>query len=161
MFNKNKKTQSEEITDNAPGRLPADTHQAMRSLLRATKGLIMLAEREHQALAKNDLMEFAILQGEKNGMAEHYAGLAQDFRRRLEDFRSADKNLLAQLEREQAALGEKTKENNALINAIIVRSRQNTKSTLLSAQELAQRFPVAFAYDQDTLAANGEDDARA
>lgn len=134
---------------NDRGRLPEDPNQALRALIKMTQNLTHISERENYALTTNDMIGFAIMQDEKNVMAERYANMSQNFRKRLNDFRSSDKALLDKLETAQNKLAEQSQANNKFIDNIAGRARQTTESTLFNVQELAQRAPVTFAASND------------
>lgn len=123
--------------------LPQDVNAALRELVRLTTRLIEFADRETQALVKNDHLAFAYTQRDKEKFAAHYARASEEFRGRLEEFRGSDQRLLAQLDRLQGELREKTVSNNMAIDQIKSRAAANTQSTLFSAQEIGQR--VTFA----------------
>jgi len=132
---------------NDRGRLPEDTNQALRALIKMTQNLTHLSERENYALTMNDMIGFAIMQDEKNVLAERYANMSLNFRKRLEDFRDSDPALLNKLENIQNKLAEQSKANSAFIDNMATRSRTTTQSTLFNVQELAQRAPVFMAND--------------
>ncbi len=119
--------------------LPRDVNAALRELVRISKNLIEFADRETQALVTGDYMGFAFIGQDKESLAQRYMFASEEFRARLEDFRSADKPLLVQLNKLQAELKEKAESNNLLIGQMKDRALANTKSTLFTAQELGQR----------------------
>jgi hypothetical protein len=128
--------------------LPKDPKQAAEKLIKLSRSLVDLAERETQALVQNDIVTFAILQDEKEFLTGQYAAASEEFRSRLEEFRSLDRAVLARLEELQKRLAEKTHANNAIVMQMRQRAVKNTQSTLLSAQELGQRNPVNFENKQ-------------
>lgn len=122
--------------------LDRNVNLALRELVTISKKLVNLAESETQALVCGDLLRFACVQQDKESLAVRYARASEEFRGRLEEFRSADKALLNQLSKLQDQLQQKTSDNNVMIKNIKKRSQAKTESTLFSVQELAQRAPV-------------------
>lgn len=124
--------------------LPADTSLALKALIKTTEGLLDLSEREAQTLAKNDMMNFAIMQDEKTVLTERYLRLAEEFRTRLNEFRGADFGLLDRLEKLQISLGENTKHNNNVIDRMQKKSEKIAHNALLKVQELSQQHHAYF-----------------
>lgn len=124
--------------------LPSEKSQALNAMIRVTQGMVQITEREAQALAQNDLTTFAIIQDEKAFMAEHYQRASSEFRSNVHRYRGVDKTLLARLEALQVDLAERTHSNNAMVTTLYERSRANTQTTLLAAQEMAQKTHVRF-----------------
>jgi len=137
--------------DAASGILAREKTQAVQQLIKLTRNLVDLSERESQALAQNDMMAFAILQDEKALMAEHYAAASNEFRARLPEFRGMNPALLDRLEGFQNRLGDAARQNNESVKRIYEQSKENTQNTLLSAQELGQSKPMHFANDQNDM----------
>lgn len=131
----------------AAGILAREKTQAIQQLIKLTHNLTDLAERETQALAQNDMISFAILQDEKALISEHYAAASQEFRNRLPEFRGMNPALLDRLESLQNRLGDAARQNNETVKRLYERSKENTQSTLISAQELGQVKPLRFAND--------------
>lgn len=119
--------------------LQSEPDNALKDLIKITQSLIDLADREAHVLAKNDIMEFAIMQDEKAVMTQRYIQMSRAFRERLEEFRGKDPGLLDQLENLQKDLSDITRANNNVIGQIQNRAKQNTSTTLFSAQELGQK----------------------
>lgn len=135
--------------------LPADKTQALNLLIRITQNMIHLAEKESQTLVQNDLLSFAIMQDEKALMAEHYVRVSEEFRTKINSYRGADKALLNRLEAAQKQLHEITSNNNIVVNGIYNRSRANTQSALLAAQEFGQAR-VRFEKTNDNTEETGQ-----
>ena len=131
----------------AAGVLAREKNQAVQQLIKLTRNLTDLAERESQALAQNDMVSFAILQDEKALIAEHYAAASSEFRARLPEFRGMNPDLLDRLESLQVRLGEAARQNNDTVKRMYSQSKENTQNTLISAQELGQSKPMRFAND--------------
>ncbi len=129
--------------------LPENPTQAARELIKLSQTLVELADRETQALVQGDLLTFNILQDEKELLATRYARSSEEFRERLEEFRTLDRNLLDQMENIQKQLGEKNHSNNTIVARMYQRSEQKTQATLFTAQELAQQKPVRLAASQE------------
>lgn len=115
--------------------LPAQPETALQHLCRLSQSLLDLAERESQALIHKDMLAFAVLQDEKEALSHKYLGASQEFRSRLEEFRRVPRTALQRLEDLQAKLGERTDDNNALINQIRVQAERRAQDGLLLAQE--------------------------
>jgi len=124
--------------------LPADAHIALKAMIKITENLVEFSNREAQALAKSDMMDFAIMQDEKTVLTERYVRLSQEFRARLEEFRGADPGLLDRLEKLQIELGENTKHNNGIIDRMQKKSEKKAQNALLEAQELGQNHKIEF-----------------
>lgn len=139
----NQSENNQVIADEAmAGVLASEKTQAVQQLIKLTRNLADLAERESQALAQNDMVSFAILQDEKALIAEHYAAAAQEFRSRLSEFRGMNPALLDRLEALQHRLGEAAKSNNEAVKRMHDQAQENAQSTLVSAQELGQKGQV-------------------
>ncbi|MCB1682506.1 MAG: hypothetical protein H6858_01265 [Rhodospirillales bacterium] len=119
--------------------LSKDSGVALREMIRITKALCDMADQEMQALVTNNMLPFAFLQMEKEKLVERYQLVADEFRKRLEDFRSSDPALIGQLEKLQNDLKEKSVANNAMVDQIRRRSLSSTMESLFVAQELGQR----------------------
>lgn len=131
--------------------LNADTNSSLQTLIRISQKLIDFADQEARALAINDYLGFAFTQQDKEKLARQYAQASEEFRSRVEEFRTCDSNLLSRLDRLQNQLKEKTQSNNDTIARIRDRALANTKSTLFSAQELGQRLRI-----HNNIEENGE-----
>ncbi|MBK6897082.1 MAG: hypothetical protein IPH06_10875 [Alphaproteobacteria bacterium] len=139
------------------GFLSKEPAVALREMIRITKGLCDMADQETQALVTNNMLPFAFLQMEKEKLVERYQVVAEEFRRRLEDFRKADPALIKQLEKLQHDLREKSVSNNAMVEQIRKRSLATTMESLFVAQELGQRveWPQAANGHVSTNGAGG------
>lgn len=89
--------------------LPSDPHIALKAMIKTTEALIEFSDREAQALAKTDMLNFAIMQDEKTVITERYVQLAQEFQARLEEFRNVDPGLLGRLRKTANRAGRKCK----------------------------------------------------
>ena len=130
--------------------LAADANAALRELVRISRKLVDFTDQETQSLVTNDYVRFAFTQQDKERLAERYSKASEEFRTRLEDFRSADKSILMQLDKIQNELKDKTENNNVLIDQIKKRSLANTKATLFNVQELGQRVQFHDANNEAT-----------
>lgn len=128
--------------------LPADATAAMRRMIKFSQSLLDLAERETQALLQQDTLSFGVLQDEKEMLAHQYTAASEEFRSRLNQFRSVDKTLIKQLETLQNRLAEKTHENMAFVERMKTKAEKNASKTLFTVQELAQSRPVRFENKQ-------------
>lgn len=131
-------------TENAGQILPQEKTQAMQRLIKLTRDLIDLGERESQALAQNDMLSFAIIQDEKALMAEQYAAASTEFRTRLPEFRGMNDALVKRLSDFQHELGDITSQNNRTVEGIYERTKDRTQKTLEEANEISQEKRVAF-----------------
>lgn len=124
--------------------LPQEKTQAVQHLIKLTRGLIDLGEREAQALAQNDMLSFAVIQDEKEMMAEHYAQASTEFRGRIAEFRGINAALIQRLSDFQTELGDVTAQNNRTVEGIYERTKSRTRKTLEEASEISREKKVAF-----------------
>ncbi|GJL84363.1 MAG: hypothetical protein DHS20C02_01380 [Micavibrio sp.] len=129
--------------------LPEDTAMALRKLISLTRSLIESAELEERALTLGDMVQLSSLQGSKEKTAWQYTHSSQEFRKRLEEFRRADRSLLNQLESLQKDLNKKTQSNNILIEQLHQKALANTQATLVTAQELGQPLKFKNGHQQE------------
>lgn len=122
--------------------LSDDVNEALRQLVALSKRLVEFTDQETQSLIKQDHMSFALVQRDKERIADRYAQACEEFQERLEEFRVADKGLILQLDGMQNTLREKTTNNNVMIASIKTRAQANTQATLFSAQEMGQRITL-------------------
>lgn len=134
-----KKIHNNKKTEPDAGPLPRDPAGALRELIRLTKALRDMADQEMQALVTNNMLPFAYLQMDKEGLVVRYQQAAEAFRHRIEEFRGADPGLLMQLEKLQKELKEKGEANNEMVERIRRRSQASTMESLFMAQEMGQR----------------------
>ena len=129
-----------------PGaKLPAGPVNAIQHLIRISQQLLLVAEKETQALLFKDMLAFSILQYEKEKLAMDYTAASEDFRNRIEEFRTIDKSFINRLERLQRELGEKATSNNMLVNQIYQSAQQKTEEGLAKANEFSRSKTVRFA----------------
>ena len=124
---------------NARTSLPLSATAAIQRLIQVSQKLVDLSERETQALLQRDMLAFAILQDEKESIAGQYTKASEEFRSRLDDFRTVEKSLLNRLELLQKNLAEKAHGNNAMVAQMKQRAEAGTQKTLLMAQEFGQQ----------------------
>lgn len=136
-------------TDRRTG-LPTNATAAIQRLIQVSQKLVDLSERETQALLQRDMLTFAILQDEKEGIAAQYTQASEEFRSRLEDFRNVEKSLLGRLEVLQKNLAEKTHGNNVMVVQMKQRAEAGTQKTLLMAQEFGQQKRVRINDNNQT-----------
>lgn len=136
-------TQTHDETE-AVAILPEDSAQAINTLIRLTKSLCLTADREASAIAHNDIMALAILQDEKEGLADQYMKACEEFRNRVEDFRGVDKALIGRLEKLQNELGERAHSNNTSAEQLYNNAKARTQSSLLAAQEIGQNCCINY-----------------
>jgi hypothetical protein len=134
--------------------LPTNAGGAIQRMIKISQSLLDLSDRETQALIQNDLLAFAVLQDEKELLADQYTKSSDEFRKRLHEFRSVDKTLIKKLEILQNKLADKAQENNMFVERMKTRAERNTQKTLLTVQELAQSKPVRISQDADHMSAN-------
>ena len=120
--------------------LGKNVNHALQELIRLSRRLSDYADMETKSLVTQDHMLFAFTQRDKENLAERYAQASEEFRNRLNEFRSADRGLLTQLEQLQDSLKEKTQSNNELIEQIKKTASANTQATLFTVQEMGQRI---------------------
>jgi hypothetical protein len=126
-------------------KLPAGPVSAIQHLIRISQQLLLVAEKETQALLFKDLLAFSILQYEKEKLAHEYAAASEEFRARIEEFRNLDKSFINRLERLQRELGEKATSNNVLVNQIYQIAQQKTEEGLAKAAEFGRAKTARFA----------------
>ena len=124
--------------------LPEDPVKATYDLIAMSRGLVAIAEREQQALAQNDLMNLAILQDEKDSASRKYQMASEEFRGRIDAFKTVDKALIGQLESLQRNMNDIMSNNNLLVLQMRDKARQSTAETLITAQALGQEKVVTF-----------------
>ncbi len=124
--------------------LPPNATAAVQDLIKMSKILLDLSEKETQTLLQNDMMGFAFIQDQKDRVVARYTKASEEFRSRIREFRTVNKALLDKLEELQNMLGEKSEANNLLVLRMKERSQRNTQKTLLTVQELAQKKPMRF-----------------
>jgi hypothetical protein len=118
--------------------LSSSTSAALRAMIRLSTQLCDLSDQEMQKIAQEDFVGLALMQNKKKSMAEDYAQMSQEFHARLEEFKGSDQALLGALKDLQITLGEKAQTNAMNLNAMMAKLQQNTQSTLLAAQTIAQ-----------------------
>jgi hypothetical protein len=122
--------------------LPVNATAAIQRLIQVSQKLVDLSERETQALLQRDMLSFAIIQDEKESITKQYTQASENFRSRLEDFRTVEKSLLNRLELLQKNLAEKAHGNNLMVAQMQQRAEAGTQKTLLMAQEFGQQKRV-------------------
>jgi len=137
-------TKSAAAQPNKASVLPQQPGPALEVMLKITENMIELSERETQALVHGDMLAFAILQDEKQVMANNYTEASEEFRRRMAQFRGQDKTLIDKLEKAQIRLGEKAKSNNKIVEKMKTGAQEKTKNHLFAVQEIAQQHHVVF-----------------
>jgi hypothetical protein len=125
--------------------VPLSPQAAVQNLIRISQSLMVLAEKETQALLFKDLLAFSILQYEKEKIAGEYMSASKEFRTRLNEFRTVDKVLMSRLERLQKDLAEKATSNNALVEQMQTLATMNTQKNIRSMQEASFSRPVRFS----------------
>lgn len=134
--------------------LPEDATQAINTLIRLTKSLCLMADREASAIAHDDMMALAILQDEKTKLAEQYMRACEEFRNRIEEFRGVDAALIGRLEKLQKELGERAHSNNESAGQLYNNAKARTQSSLLAAQEIGQSVHVRYPEKQKAVNEN-------
>lgn len=129
---------------NKNGTLPENPLSAMQQLIRISQQLLVLAEKETQALLFKDMLAFSILQYEKEKLTSDYTKTSEDFRNRIEEFRSLDKAIIHRLERLQRELGDKAADNNALVAQIYQSAQEKAGEGLAKASEYSRSKAVRF-----------------
>jgi hypothetical protein len=62
----------------------------------------------------------------------------------VNEFHGTDKTMLERLDKMQAVLGKKSRENNAIVGEMYNRSKTRTQHTLLAAQEIGRNVNVKY-----------------
>jgi hypothetical protein len=125
----------------------ANPAATVQRLIQISQKLVDIGDRETQALLQRDITSFSIIQDEKESVAGQYTKASEEFRARLEDFRSVEKGLLIRLENLQKNIAEKARSNNVMILQIKERAETSTQKTLLMAQEFGQQKRTRFGND--------------
>ena len=129
--------------------LPKDPNNAIHHLCRLSQNLLDLAERESQALVQRDMIAFSFLQDEKEDLSHRYLGVSQEFRDRLNEFRRVDAHTINKLDTIQNTLGERTNDNNKLIEQMGLNAEQKVMDGMLIAQEYGSsdraEFPANYS----------------
>ena len=124
--------------------LPTDPIQAVHTIIRLSRKIIDVAQREGQALAMDDMIGFSAVQDEKEQLSIEYERASTEFHTRLEEFRGVDKALIAQMDKLQREIGEHAEQNNKMIARIVENATHKTQTTLYEAQQIAQNQHVVF-----------------
>lgn len=138
-------------------KLPEGKEKALAALMKITKDLVYMAEQEEQALATSDMLQFAVLQNEKNMLAERYSQYSYQFSKRIEEFRGTDTKTLDELDALQVTLNDKARMNNDVVKRHADRARNQTKHKTLSADQLSGRAHIKWDLQlmaQETSQAN-------
>lgn len=131
--------------------LPAQPVVALQRLIRISQNLMALAEKETQALLTDDMLSFAIMQYEKEKIAEEYSQASENFRNRLEEFRKTDPHLLGRLEKLQRDLQEKMKNNNVIVDRIRERAQFNAQKNIIKANDPGTARRIRFSNPSTSL----------
>jgi len=124
--------------------LPENTDLAMRVLFDISKRLIDITDREEEKIAEDDFVGLSLMQDEKRALANRYETASLEFMNRIEEFRKMDKSLLGKLENLQKTLGDKARANAAKLEIMLEKLSQNTHTTLLNVQSLAQEGGASY-----------------
>ncbi len=131
---------------------PATAHEAkndadrlIKSLIDTTERLIDIAEREKEAIARDDVGTFVMLQDEKEKHSEKYMSQSKHFRARAKELKDHDPASIDKMGELQELLSQKMRSNSRKILQMQENAtpKQNMPpplagSTLLSAQEIGQ-----------------------
>lgn len=122
--------------------LPEGAAPAIKALSDVTKELIHMTDRETQALAVSDMLGFAVLQNEKDMLADKYEQFYNQFARRIEEFRGTDNATLDKLNALQIELNQKSRMNGNTVEQISARAKAKTKDKTFTMAEAAKRVPL-------------------
>lgn len=134
--------------------LPKEPVQAVHTIAQLATKLIAMADEETQVLVKDDWLGLSALQDNKEALAQNYAMACAEFHNRIEEFRSIDTKLINKLDALQRELGEKTQNNNILIEQMHHKALGSTHKTLLAAQEIAQNVHIRWPEKSDEQGEN-------
>ena len=98
--------------------LSTDPRQAVEEMFQITEELVARMEIETNAVATNDGSTFSLNEMSKEHVAEIYEKAANEFRKRLHEFKTVDKGLIDKLEEAQKSLGDTARNNLALLEQI-------------------------------------------
>ncbi len=124
--------------------LPLNPESAIRYIIDVSVKLCDLSDKELERLNDDDFVGVALLQEEKKALSEHYAQASEEFHARLNDFRGANAALLKRLEILQQVLGTKASVNADILSKMMDKLQQNTQTTLLNAQSMAQNGGASY-----------------
>jgi hypothetical protein len=91
--------------------LPLDAEESVRIMIDITERLCELMDDERYSVAVTDGNMFVAANEEKKKLADLYEQAAGEFRKRLNEFRTVDKDLLDRLDQIQQKLKELTQSN--------------------------------------------------
>lgn len=112
--------------------------QLFEGLIVKSRSLLTMTEREAELLDERNLGGFKALQQDKRMVTENYAAACDAFHARIEEYRGISPALLDRLESLQTQIGEAARKNKEAVSSLMQVHRENTASTLLSAQEIGQ-----------------------
>ncbi|NCO03086.1 MAG: hypothetical protein GW903_02710 [Alphaproteobacteria bacterium] len=98
--------------------LADDPRQAVQDMLRITEELVARLEIETNALATNDGTTFTMNEMDKEHVAEVYHQAADEFHKRLPEFKRVEKALIDKLNAANASLKSSTKSNLRVLEKI-------------------------------------------
>lgn len=114
------------ITINTPVNaaiLPSDPQEAVRLMIDITERLSELMADESEAISYTDKNLFVDANEEKQKLASMYEKAAEEFHKRIAEFKGVDSDLIDHLDREQKKLGDRAQANMiSLENAAIKNS---------------------------------------
>lgn len=128
--------------------LPLNRESAIRYIIDISNELCSLSDRELEKLNDDDFVGVALMQDEKAAMSERYARASEEFHARLSDFRGANPDLLKRLEILQQVLGTKASLNADILSRMMEKLQQNTHTTLLNVQSMAQNGGASYPSNQ-------------
>lgn len=95
-----------------------DPRQAVEEMIVITEELVARIEIETHAVSTNDGTTFSTNEESKEYVANVYEKAANEFHKRLDEFESVDKALIAKLETVQKSLGQTAKNNLKLLDKL-------------------------------------------
>ncbi len=98
--------------------LNKDPRRAVEEMYQITEELVARMEIETNAVATNDGSAFSMNEMNKEHVADLYTKAADEFRKRLHEFKTVDKGLLGKLEEAQKSLGQSTRNNLSLLDKL-------------------------------------------
>lgn len=138
---KNKRAHSASALDQAKN----DADVLIKSLIDTTERLIDIADRENEAITRDDVGTFAMLQDEKEKHSEKYMSQSKQFRVRAKELKDYDRASVDKMGNLQELLSQKMRSNSRKILQMQDSAPPKPQtpptlasSTLLSAQEIGQ-----------------------
>jgi leucyl aminopeptidase (aminopeptidase T) len=118
--------------------LPVDANAALRLMVDISEKLLALGDAESKSLIQKDMVNFALLQNDKEQTVARYVQASKEFRDRLRHFSRADKSLLKRLESAQTTLADQARAN----NMIVLQLKQSAEAAAKKSIRISKPLPT-------------------